>query len=63
MSLDSKVSYEVCEILYIKQTYIKELNSFKIAEYQDDIKKAYELSFEEGINIKCNTKAKQLIRE
>ena len=48
---NSKLSYKVCELQYIKSTYIREFSTFKIAGYQDDIKKAYELSFEEQINI------------
>ena len=60
---DSKLSYEVRELQHIKSTYIKEFSTFKIAGHQDDVKKAYDLSFEERINILCDTEAKQLIRE
>ena len=47
VSFDSKLSYEVRKLLYIKGTYIRELSTFKIAGHQDEVKKAYELSFEE----------------
>ena len=60
---DSKLSYEVRELQHIKSTYIREFSTFKIADYQDDVKKAYDLSFEEQINILCDAEAKQLIRE
>jgi len=57
------LSYEVRELQHIKRTYIKEFSTFKIAGHQDEVKKAYDLSFEERINILCNAEAKQLIRE
>jgi len=60
---DSKLSYEVRELQHIKSTYIRKLSTFKIAGHQDDVKKAYDLSFEERINILCDAEAKQLIRE
>ena len=60
---DSKLSYEVRELQHIKRTYIKEFSIFKIAGHQDEVKKAYDLSFEERMNILCNAEAKQLIRE
>ena len=63
VSFDSKLSYKVHELLHIKSTYIRELSTFKIVGHQDDVKKAYELSFEERINIQCNAEAKKLIRE
>ena len=45
--LDSKLSYEVREILHIKQAYINELKLFKMEDYQDNIKKAHKLFFKE----------------
>ena len=60
---DSKLSYEVRELQHIKGTYIREFSTFKISGHQDDVKKAYDLSFEERINILCNAETKQLIRE
>ena len=57
------MSYKVRELQHIKCTYIREFSTFKIAGHQDDVKKAYDLSFEERINILCDTEAKQLIRE
>ena len=60
---DSKLSYKVHELQHIKSTYIRKFSTFKIAGHQDDVKKAYDLSFEERINILCDAGAKQLIRE
>ena len=51
------------EILYMKWTSLKNLNSFKIGGYQYNIKKANKLSFEEKINVQYNAKAKRLIKE
>ena len=51
VTLDSKLSHEVCELLYIKRIYINELKSVNIAGHQDDIQKANELSFPEEINM------------
>ena len=63
VSFDSKLSYKVYELLHIKSTYIRDLSTFKIAGYQDDVKKAHKLSFEKQINIQCDAEAKKLIRE
>ena len=44
-SLDSKVSYEAREMLQIKSSHIKHLQTLKIVGHQDKIKN-HELSFE-----------------
>ena len=63
VSFDSKLSCPVRELINIKSTYARALSTIKIAAYQDDAKKSYELSFLERLNILCDIEAKQLIRD
>ena len=63
ISYDSKLSYVVQELLYIKQFYINSLTIVKIVGYQDDVKRLNALSFLERLNIQCDLEAKHLIRD
>ena len=63
ISFNSQLNCEARELLDVKRECIRELNTFKIAGHQDEVKKVYELSFEERINIQCESEAKTLIRE
>ena len=63
ISYNSKLSYVVRELLYIKQSYINSLTIVKIASHQDNIKRLNTLSFLERLNIQCDLEAKYLIRE
>ena len=63
ISFDSKLSYVIRELLYVKQSYINNLTMVKIAGYQDNVKRLNALSFLECLNILCDLEAKKLIRE
>ena len=63
ISFDSKLSYIVRELLYIKHAYINSLTTVKIAGYQDEVKRLNALSFLERLNIQCDLEAKKLIQE
>ena len=61
ISMDSKLSYIVQEIIDIKRNYIAQLMAIKIAAHQDNIKRFSKLSFFERLNVRCDVEAKQLI--
>ena len=60
---NSKLSYEVQDLLQIKSSHVKDLQTIKIAGHQDKMKKHHELSFEERISMRCDKEAKELIRD
>jgi len=51
ISFNSKLSYVVWELLHVKQSYINNLTTVKIAGYQDEVKRLSALSFLEYLNI------------
>ena len=63
ISIDSKLSCIVHEIIDIKHNYIVQLTVIKIVAYQDNIKRFNELSFFEYLNVRCNAEAKRLISD
>ena len=63
ISFNSKLSEIVREILHIRNKFVKNLVTEKIAAHQDEVKPRHKWSLMEYVNVLCDAEAKKLIRE